>query len=93
MGFCRGTSGSFGVPSQKDVGSSWPDVKTLDGYALERWEVRQTISSTWLEFEYTALLQTILHYMVSSGTGQQPTKPSQDVLYLLQRSQLMTSIR
>lgn len=93
MGFCRGTSGSFGVPSQKDVGSSWPDVKTLDGYALERWEVHQTISWTWLEFEYTALLQTILHYMVSSGTGQQPTKPSQDVLYLLQRSQLMTSIR
>jgi transcription initiation factor TFIIH subunit 4 len=38
-------------------------------------------------------LQTILHYMVSSGTGQQPTKPSQDVLYLLQRSQLMTSVR
>ncbi|KIM85031.1 hypothetical protein PILCRDRAFT_817867 [Piloderma croceum F 1598] len=69
-----GTSGSFGVPSQKDDRSSWPDVKTLDGYALERWE-------------------TILHYMVSSGTGQQPTKPSQDVLYLLQRSQLMTNVR
>lgn len=35
--------------------------------------------------------ETILHYMVSSGTGQQPTKPSQGVLFLLQRSGLMGS--
>jgi hypothetical protein len=28
--------------------------------------------------------------MVSSGTGQYPTKPSQGVLYLLQHSGLMT---
>jgi transcription initiation factor TFIIH subunit 4 len=69
-----GTSGSFGVPAPKDDRHSSPDIKTLDGYALERWE-------------------TILHYMVSSGTGQQPPKPSQDVLYLLQRSELMTSVR
>ncbi|EIM90946.1 transcription factor Tfb2 [Stereum hirsutum FP-91666 SS1] len=33
--------------------------------------------------------ETILHFMVSSGTGQMPTKPSQGVLYLLQRSKLM----
>ncbi|GBE88578.1 RNA polymerase II transcription factor B subunit 2 [Sparassis crispa] len=33
--------------------------------------------------------ETILHYMVSSGTGQYPAKPSQDVLFLLQRSGLM----
>jgi len=90
MRFCRGTSGSFGVSSEQDDRSSWPDVKTLDGYALERWEVRRTsINSSWC----LKVLQTILHYMVSSGTGQQPTKPSQDVLFLLQRSQLMTSVR
>jgi len=35
--------------------------------------------------------QTILHYLVSSGTGQNPTKPSQGVLFLLQRSGLMGS--
>lgn len=35
--------------------------------------------------------ETILHYMVSSGTGQNPTKPSQGVLFLLQRSELMNS--
>ncbi|KXN82969.1 RNA polymerase II transcription factor B subunit 2 [Leucoagaricus sp. SymC.cos] len=35
--------------------------------------------------------ETILHYMVSSGTGQHPTKPSQGVLFLLQRSGLMAS--
>ncbi|KAL4062894.1 transcription factor Tfb2-domain-containing protein [Scleroderma citrinum] len=35
---------------------------------------------------------TILHYMVSSGQGQLPAKPSQGVLYLLQRSGLMQSI-
>ncbi|KAH8118107.1 transcription factor Tfb2 [Phellopilus nigrolimitatus] len=33
--------------------------------------------------------ETILHYMVSSGTGQAPTKPSQGVLFLLERSGLM----
>ncbi|TDL25831.1 transcription factor Tfb2 [Rickenella mellea] len=36
--------------------------------------------------------ETILHYMVTSGTGQAPTKPSQGVLYLLQRSGLMATI-
>ncbi|PPQ63223.1 hypothetical protein CVT24_005683 [Panaeolus cyanescens] len=34
--------------------------------------------------------ETILHFMVSSGTGQQPSPPSQGVLFLLQRSGLMT---
>lgn len=33
--------------------------------------------------------ETVLHYMVSSGTGQTPIKPSQGVLFLLQRSGLM----
>ncbi|KAI9454703.1 transcription factor Tfb2-domain-containing protein [Russula earlei] len=33
--------------------------------------------------------ETVLHYMVSSGTGQMPVKPSQGVLFLLQRSGLM----
>ncbi|KAF9532674.1 transcription factor Tfb2-domain-containing protein [Crepidotus variabilis] len=37
--------------------------------------------------------ETILHYMVSSGTEQQPTKPSQGVLYLLQRSGLMSTFQ
>ncbi|KAF8871760.1 transcription factor Tfb2-domain-containing protein [Infundibulicybe gibba] len=36
--------------------------------------------------------ETILHYMVSSGTGQNPTKPSQGVLFLLQRSGLMGNL-
>ncbi|KAI0710183.1 transcription factor Tfb2 [Earliella scabrosa] len=36
--------------------------------------------------------ETILYYMVSSGTGQFPAKPSQGVLYLLQRSGLMASV-
>ncbi|CAL1716128.1 unnamed protein product [Somion occarium] len=35
--------------------------------------------------------ETILHYMVSSGSGRYPAKPSQGVLLLLQRSGLMTS--
>ncbi|EMD31288.1 hypothetical protein CERSUDRAFT_119839 [Gelatoporia subvermispora B] len=37
--------------------------------------------------------ETILYYMVSSGNGQYPTKPSDAVLYLLKRSGLMTSVR
>ncbi|KAI0327817.1 transcription factor Tfb2 [Cubamyces sp. BRFM 1775] len=36
--------------------------------------------------------ETILYYMVSSGTGQFPAKPSAGVLYLLQRSGLMARI-
>ncbi|KDQ59131.1 hypothetical protein JAAARDRAFT_175874 [Jaapia argillacea MUCL 33604] len=35
--------------------------------------------------------ETILHYMVSSGTGQVLAKPSAGVLYLLQRSRLMAT--
>ncbi|KAM6504070.1 transcription factor Tfb2 [Amanita muscaria] len=34
--------------------------------------------------------ETILHYMVSSGSDQKPTKPSQGVLYLLERRKLMS---
>ncbi|KIJ92186.1 hypothetical protein K443DRAFT_444732 [Laccaria amethystina LaAM-08-1] len=68
-----GTSGSFGVPSEKDDKQSDVDIKFLDVFALERWE-------------------TILHYMVSSGSGQNPTKPSVRVLFLLQRSGLMTTV-
>ncbi|KAJ3711331.1 transcription factor Tfb2-domain-containing protein [Lentinula raphanica] len=67
-----GSTGSFGVPAEKDEKRPPMDVEGLDGYALERWE-------------------TILHFMVSSGTGQNPTRPSQGVLYLLQRSGLMSN--
>ncbi|PSR74255.1 hypothetical protein PHLCEN_2v9999 [Hermanssonia centrifuga] len=69
-----GTSGSFGVPADKDSRHPSPSVETLDAHALERWE-------------------TVLHYMVSSGTGRNPTRPSQGVLFLLQRSGLMASIQ
>jgi len=37
--------------------------------------------------------QTILHYMVSSGNSEVPTKPSHGVLFLLQRSGLMANMR
>ncbi|KIY53603.1 transcription factor Tfb2 [Fistulina hepatica ATCC 64428] len=33
--------------------------------------------------------ETILHYMVSSGSGGNPARPSNDVLFLLERSGLM----
>ncbi|KAI0635873.1 transcription factor Tfb2 [Trametes polyzona] len=36
--------------------------------------------------------ETILYYMVSSGTGQFPSKPSAGVLYLLERSRLMARV-
>uniref|UniRef100_A0A0W0F7N6 RNA polymerase II transcription factor B subunit 2 n=1 Tax=Moniliophthora roreri TaxID=221103 RepID=A0A0W0F7N6_MONRR len=67
-----GTTGSFGVPAEKDEKRAPLDIDGLDSYALERWE-------------------TILHFMVSSGTGQNPQRPSPGVLYLLQRSGLMGS--
>jgi transcription initiation factor TFIIH subunit 4 len=35
------------------------------------------------------MLQTILHYMVSSGTGQLPREPSRGVRVLLRQSGLM----
>ncbi|KAF7327323.1 RNA polymerase II transcription factor B subunit 2 [Mycena kentingensis (nom. inval.)] len=35
--------------------------------------------------------ETILHYMVSSGTGQTSVRPSKDVLFLLEQSGLMAS--
>ena len=36
----RGTSGSFGVPSEKEDKKQAVDLETLDGFALEKWEVR-----------------------------------------------------
>ncbi|KAI0784554.1 transcription factor Tfb2-domain-containing protein [Abortiporus biennis] len=69
-----GTSGSFGVPADRDSKHPSPSIEALDTYALERWE-------------------TILHYMVSSGSGRYPNRPSQGVLLLLQRSGLMTSVQ
>lgn len=35
-----GTTGSFGVPAENDEKRPPLDVEALDGYALERWEVR-----------------------------------------------------
>lgn len=37
---CRGTSGSFGVPADRDDKHPPPSIETLDAYALERWEVQ-----------------------------------------------------
>ena len=42
----RGTSGSFGVPSEKEQSV---DLETLDNFALEKWEVRILVDSP-LEF-------------------------------------------
>lgn len=36
----RGTSGSFGVPAEKD--DKKQDVESLDNFARERWEVWRT---------------------------------------------------
>ena len=65
-----------------------PELEFLDSFALERWEVRLPIHEL---FTLIYFVQTILHYMVSSGTDQQPAKPSQGVLFLLQRSGLMAT--
>ena len=40
LSWCRGTSGSFGLPSEKDDKRSDVDIEFLDVFALERWEVR-----------------------------------------------------
>lgn len=88
----RGTTSSFGVPAEKDDKRQTTAIDTLDAYALERWEVSGQVQIP--TYTHTmSLIQTILHYMVSSGQGQLPTKPSQGVLYLLQRSGLMKSIQ
>lgn len=58
----------------------------LDAYATERWEVRPIRHHHPRSAD---IAQTILHYMVSSGTDQSPSKPSAGVLHLLQKSGLM----
>jgi len=45
----------------------------------------------FLDKHATQKWETILHYMVSSGTGEKVIKPSSGVLYLLNSSGLMTS--
>ncbi|KAI6039865.1 transcription factor Tfb2-domain-containing protein [Pisolithus marmoratus] len=61
------------------------------GVPAERDERRQPVGTDTLDAYALERWETILHYMVSSGQGQLPTKPSQGVLYLLQRSGLMQS--
>ena len=39
----RGTSGSFGVPAERDPKHTAPSIDALDAFALERWEVRLSI--------------------------------------------------
>jgi len=46
----RGTSGSFGVPSEKEDKRQAVDLETLDSFALEKWEVRILVDSNLLNF-------------------------------------------
>lgn len=93
-GSFSGTSGSFGVPVEKDDKRPALDLSDLDSYALERWEACHLCwIADLLLSQDSPRYQTILHYMVSSGSGQYPSKPSQGVLYLLQRSGLMAKIQ
>ncbi|OCB84735.1 transcription factor Tfb2 [Sanghuangporus baumii] len=53
-------------------------------------EKRSNVTLEMLDAYAVERWETILHYMVSSGTGQMPSKPSQGVLFLLQSSGLMS---
>lgn len=88
---------SFGVPSTKDKDKegdkkSIMTVEQLDGHAAERWEVR-SLDPMPKNSHQISPLKTILHYMVSSGSGNVSQKPSSGVLLLLQRSGLMSNIK
>ncbi|KAF8727179.1 hypothetical protein AX14_007524 [Amanita brunnescens Koide BX004] len=61
------------------------------GVSVEKEEKRPPPTIEALDSYALERWETILHYMVSSGSGQAPTKPSQGVLYLLQRSGLMSN--
>ncbi|KDQ17691.1 hypothetical protein BOTBODRAFT_29852 [Botryobasidium botryosum FD-172 SS1] len=52
---------------------------------------KRSVNVEFLDSYAVERWETILHYMVSSGTGQSPVRPSQGVLYLLQRSGLMSA--
>ncbi|KAJ3982165.1 transcription factor Tfb2-domain-containing protein [Lentinula detonsa] len=61
------------------------------GVPAEKDEKRPPMDIEGLDGYALERWETILHFMVSSGTGQNPTRPSQGVLYLLQRSGLMSN--
>ncbi|EAU85259.2 transcription factor TFIIH complex subunit Tfb2 [Coprinopsis cinerea okayama7 len=81
-----GSSGSFGVPAvdheKKDDGRIPPD----------REDKRGPPSIAALDAYALERWETILHYMVSSGSGQRPTEPSPGVRFLLKTSGLMNEI-
>ncbi|KIJ92372.1 hypothetical protein K443DRAFT_685300 [Laccaria amethystina LaAM-08-1] len=62
------------------------------GVSLEKDDKRSDVDIEFLDVFALERWETILHYMVSSGSGQNPTKPSVRVLFLLQRSGLMTTV-
>ncbi|GJJ09372.1 hypothetical protein Clacol_003594 [Clathrus columnatus] len=71
---------SFGIPADK-----WEKDKDKE-------KEKRSTSIESLDNYAREHWETILHFMVSSGTGQAPAKPSQGVLYLLQRSGLMATL-
>ncbi|KAG8212956.1 transcription factor Tfb2, partial [Butyriboletus roseoflavus] len=66
--------------------------QAVTGGVVSRGTTRHPVAIDTLDGYALERWETILHYMVSSGQGQLPTKPSQGVLYLLQRSELMKSV-
>ena len=48
-----GSSGSFGVPAEKDPRHPSPGIETLDAFALERWEVRHVYELPFLVLNCT----------------------------------------
>jgi hypothetical protein len=99
--FCSGDHRSFGIPSDKADKETAKDGKRqpvtvdfLDAHAAQKWEVNKIL--VLLIFRIACLMswvrKVILHYLVSSG-AQQDSKPSQGVLFLLERGGLMTQSR
>lgn len=62
------------------------------GVAADERQSRMSLGVEQLDHFALERWETILHYMVSSGTGQQPERPSKGVLFLLERSALMASM-
>lgn len=71
---------SFGIPADKSEKGK------------EKEKEKRSTSIESLDNYAREHWETILHFMVASGTGQAPTRPSQGVLYLLQRSGLMATL-
>ncbi|KAG6814025.1 hypothetical protein H0H92_003875 [Tricholoma furcatifolium] len=83
-----GTSGSFGVPAEPDEKRVPLDVRSLDEYALERWEITSVGFQFLLHSPHDQLWALLLQYLDMAEQRQMDLVEVLSFLFMLSTMQL-----